>query len=128
VNRAERIDGRSPCYGCGLKAAGNDYAGSYSAFCESCQPRDERAEHGAANACAACGEQFGRLKDFDRHQEYYPRGHPEFGAFTGVCKDPATLGDLTRDSNVVWQTSEGLAKRSQSGARLRAAREAQNRP
>jgi hypothetical protein len=122
VNRAERIYGRSPCYGCGLKAAGNALAGPYSAFCESCQPRDELPVQGAANVCAACGEQLGRLKDFDAHQGHYPQGHPEWGCFTGVCKDPATLpGDpLIRDDRGVWLTSAGLVKRRQSGDALRA--------
>ena len=120
---AERIDGRPPCYGCGVKAAGNP-TWPASAFCESCQPIDTRPVHGGACACARCLVQTGTLTNFDRHQRHHPKGHPEQGAFTGECIDPAEFGDLTQDENKVWQTRAGLVKRARDSERLRAARQA----
>jgi hypothetical protein len=108
-----------PCYGCGVKAAGNP-TWPASAFCESCQPIDTRPVHAGANACAAgCGEQFGTLRDFDRAQRV------DYSKPRAVeCIDPAEFGDLVRSANQVWLTASGLANRALAGERLRAAREA----
>jgi hypothetical protein len=75
--------------------------------------------HGAANGCAVCLEQFGRLRDFDQHQVI------NYSAPRAVtCRDPASLDGvrLVKDKNNVWQTRQGLAQRTQAGERLRAAK------
>jgi hypothetical protein len=43
--------------------------------------RPLRTIHGAANGCARCGQQFGSLKSFDKHQDVdYDRVVPPRGA------------------------------------------------
>ena len=113
---------RVPCYDPECDRAAGYPGRPYSAWCQEHSPRDDRPVHGGASQCAACGNQFGRLTDFDRAQEKYPRGHPDFGCFTGVCRDPATLDGepLARDRNGTWQTASGLVKRQRSGERLHA--------
>ena len=112
-----------PCFACRVRAAGNDYAGSYSAFCLSCQPHDQRPVFGGAWMCPVCAVAFGRLKDHDAHQIV------DYGKPRAVeCIDPAEFGDLTRDENGTWQTRAGLVKRARDGERLRAARQAHSSP
>jgi hypothetical protein len=68
--------------------------------------------HGNSNGCAACGEQFGALAQFDAHQDVdYERDRAV------ICRPPAGLG-LVQDDRGVWQTPEGLARREMDRARL----------
>jgi hypothetical protein len=73
--------------------------------------------HGTANGCARCGEQFGTLEQFDRHQDVDYGRNPVI-----VCRTPVSMG-LVRDVHGVWQTPAGLAARQASrqnaGSRLR---------
>ena len=74
--------------------------------------------HGGANGCAACGEQFGRMADFDRHQDVDYDRTPVV-----VCKAPETMPGLVKDQHGVWQTPEGLANHQKLATRLAEARE-----
>lgn len=66
--------------------------------------------------CAPCGENFGTLTLFDRHQDVdYGRVRPV------VCIRPEALG-MVRDARGTWQTPEGLLARSQRATRLAAMR------
>jgi hypothetical protein len=99
------------CYTCKTRPAGNDYAGPYSAYCGTCQPRDIRPQpRGSQCGCGACGRIFATLTDSDAHQERWPRGHDLEGVFTGQCADPAVLGlELAAG---VWGTQAGNAHRA----------------
>ena len=116
-----------PCFACRVRAAGNDYAGSYSAYCLEHQPHDQRPVLGGAFACpvGTCLEQFGRQTDWVAHQIV---DYSKPSAIT--CLPPSTLpGEpLIRDSRGVWQTEKGLRKRALGSEHLRAAREGRNTP
>ena len=53
--------------------------------------------HGAANGCARCGQQFGAVTAFDKHQDVDYDRVPVV-----ICRDPATL-NLAQDGNGVWR-------------------------
>jgi hypothetical protein len=99
----------TPCYTCRERPAGNDYAGSHSAYCGKCQPRDTRPRpSGSQCYCSPCREMFATLTDFDSHRE------------TGTCRDPASLGmEMSGDA---WGTPEGNANRTRKAARMEAVR------
>ena len=61
--------------------------------------------HGTANGCAACGQQFGALAQFDAHQDVDYDREPVL-----ICRAPATMG-LILDDRGVWQTPKGLVVR-----------------
>jgi hypothetical protein len=103
-----RPAGTADCYTCGVNLAGNAVGGPSSAFCSSCQPRDQRPVIGSAWMCAVCGVNFGTLRGFDAHQAV------DYSAPRAVtCLDPAALG-LIRDDRGVFQTPAGLARRERS--------------
>lgn len=74
--------------------------------------------HGTANGCAACGHQFGALKQFDAHQDVDYERDPVL-----ICQLPQELG-LVQDDNGVWQTEAGLAFRAKQRAAWAGARDA----
>lgn len=67
---------------------------------------------GTQNGCAACGEVFWTLTDFDRHQEH----HPGTGIFNGMCRNPGEIG-LAWFSGA-WGTPEGNAVREVKSERI----------
>jgi hypothetical protein len=116
------------CYICRKSEAGNDYAGSYSAYCGECQPRDTRPAQpkGSQCYCSPCERVLATVTDFERHQETYPKGHPLEGVFTGRCFDPATLG--LELSGGVWGTPEGNANRTRKADRMASVRACRSMP
>ena len=108
----------SKCYTC-REPAGNAYAGSYSAYCGDCQPKDTRPDpKGSQCRCSPCGRTLATVTDFEAHQETYPKGHRLEGVFTGRCFDPESIGLELRSG--VWGTPEGNANRNRKSARLKA--------
>lgn len=104
------------CFKCKERPAGNEYGGSYSAYCGECQHRAGAGPQprGKQCGCAACGLLFWTLADFDRHQVRVG------GVFTGECLAPASLGlELAKGA---WGTPEGNVKRAETAARLLAGR------
>jgi hypothetical protein len=47
VTMGSKPTGGAPCFACGLAPAGNDYAGTFSAYCSDCQPRTNALEAAA---------------------------------------------------------------------------------
>lgn len=106
------------CYTCKVNPAGNEYAGPYSAYCESCQPRDSRRSPTGNSQCGCgnCGELFATLTDFDNHQVHLAGGSDS--VFTGECRRPDDIG-LIMSASGVWGTPEGTAARAAFAARAR---------
>lgn len=73
------------CFTCKVCPAGNDYGGTFSAYCAECQPRDPNPvpPGKAACRCAGCGLCFTSDSAFARHQT------TDGGT---VCHDPAVRG------------------------------------
>jgi hypothetical protein len=105
------------CYDCGLAAAGNDYAGTFSAYCSDCQPViPMRKLNSGSCECASCAVIFGGVTLFDAHRT---------GTFSRRrCRVPERMG-LLQNAGGVWHTPEGLAdaqRQAQSIARARSGR------
>jgi hypothetical protein len=101
------------CYTCHIRPAGNDYGGSYSAYCAECQPVSQDPKlKGIQCLCRGCGEVFATLTDFESHRR-------EFS-----CLEPRETG-MELD-NGVWGTPEGNMRRAEKRATVSAAIEAIN--
>ena len=75
------------CFTCTIRPAGNGHAGSFSAYCDTCQPRDQAPlpTGTSAGRCAACGDIFTSTSAFDKHQTIGGDG-------AAICHDPAARG------------------------------------
>jgi len=66
---------------------------------------------GSQSGCAACGEVFATLTDFDKHHDVDYNRTPAV-----VCKPPATVG--LELSNGAWGTPEGNATRARKSRQM----------
>lgn len=118
---ARTADGSPVCFASECAAAaGNQYAGSYSAYCSVHQVRRPEVP-GAGWQCPVCLVVWGRLRDHDDHQVIR---YDQPRAVT--CLSPTELDvELVLDPGTqTWLTPQGLRKRAAASARLRSAREA----
>lgn len=80
------------CYKCKINEAGNAYAGSQSAYCADCQPKDTRPQPTRTqSACARCGKVLATLTDFDTHSP-------------GTCLEPDSIGLEPGPPALTWAT------------------------
>src|SRR5215469_18743021 len=102
------------CYTCKERPAGNSIAGSYSAYCEECQPRNTEQQLKGFNEsrCPSCREVFASLTDFDSHREL----DQNLPGYMRHCVDPASVGLELR--NNVWGTPEGNVTRDRKTMQL----------
>lgn len=100
------------CYTRREAPAGNDYAGSYSAYCARCQPVDDECDFGSglkACHCARCNEAFTAVEAFDLHQRVSDDGV--------TCLDPQVM--TRKDGSPMFARQGQLWARNRPGRKAR---------